>query len=655
MDDLYVKVSSYELKKVDQNKRSFSGSIVTKAKLESDVDKLRIQVQKSKRCVRKVKFKEVKSNNKDMGKKCFLSEEYDHMVNEHTPWEARCEKDMTVVWSSDHKEDSEENTDNFVSFTTKDLGPDTGDDTNVGVLDLTRVDRLSKRSEKKGKKEIFSFKEQIEQPGSSSWAYKPKSKNMKREPAEEVSGSQHDEINNCILKRMSTTTSDDDDEQSIALLAKKKFMSRLRKASGESILRSVKEVVEKRDSQTFPRTPHTRSKKRQAEAEFEKVLQKIKKSKRLDNRAEMSDERIESLGESPTRNRKRKGKVVATAKQRSTGTKRGSSKKRAQTKARDFEASIGVCYGRVGTNLPPISKAINLIKSNGISRIRLFNPDPEELQPFSGTGIELLIGVPNEILPTLANNPVTTSIEWLQSNIFAHVSPNQVKYLVVGNEIFLKDPYYSRYIVPTITKLYQALQTLGLATTIKLSSSHASTILSNSYPPSSSTFDSNIKPFLLPLLQFLRDTGSPLMVNVYPFFAYINNPKYVSLDRALFRSSYVEYDQNLAYDNMFDASIDAFVYAMEKEGFEGIPVMVTETGWPTAGIDGASIDNAFTYIQNIVRRALNNVGTPKRPGVGLDIFLFDLFDENGKSGEEFERHFGIFGDNGIKAYDIRFN
>ncbi|XP_059310172.1 glucan endo-1,3-beta-glucosidase-like [Lycium ferocissimum] len=324
-------------------------------------------------------------------------------------------------------------------------------------------------------------------------------------------------------------------------------------------------------------------------------------------------------------------------------------------KTNKVEASIGVCYGRVGTNLPPISEAINLIKSNGISRIRLFNPDPEALQPFYGTGIELLIGVPNEILPTLANNPVTTSIEWLQSNIFAHVSPNQVKYLVVGNEIFLKDPYYSPYIVPTITKLFQALQTLSLATTIKLSSSHASTILSNSYPPSSSTFDSNIKPFLLPLLQFLHDTGSPLMVNVYPFFSYINNPKYVSLDHALFRSSYVEYDQNLAYDNMFDASIDAFVYAMEKEGFEGIPVMVTETGWPTAGIDGASIDNAFTYNENIVRKALNNVGTPKRPGVGLDIFLFDLFDENGKSGEEFERHFGIFGDNGIKAYDIRFN
>lgn len=198
---------------------------------------------------------------------------------------------------------------------------------------------------------------------------------------------------------------------------------------------------------------------------------------------------------------------------------------------------------------------------------------------------------------------MTTSIKWLQSNIFPYVSPNQVKYFVVGNEIFLKDPFYSLYIVPSISKLYQALQRLGLATNIKVSSSHASTILSNSYPLSSGTFDSNVKQFLVPLLQFLSDTGSPLMMNVYPFFAYINNPKYVSLDHALLnKSAYIEHDKNLAYDNMFDASIDAFVYAMEKEGSNGIPVMVTETGWPTSGIDGASISNAFTYSENIVRR-----------------------------------------------------
>ncbi|KAI3467533.1 hypothetical protein Pfo_024196 [Paulownia fortunei] len=320
-----------------------------------------------------------------------------------------------------------------------------------------------------------------------------------------------------------------------------------------------------------------------------------------------------------------------------------------------WAAPVGVCYGRVASNLPPPSAVISLLKSNGISRIRLFNPDPDALAPFWGTGIELMIGVPNEILPTLANGTIATSLQWLQSNIFLHVAPTQVRYLAVGNEVLLKDPFYTPYVVPAILNLYEALQTLGLGDIIKLSSSHAATILSSSYPPSAGAFDPNLRSVLVPLLRFLQDTGSPLMVNVYPFFSYINNHQYVTLDYALFRSSTVEVDQNLAYNNMFDATIDAFVYAMEREGFHGIPVVVTETGWPTAGGDAGGADNALAYNGNVVMRALANVGTPKRPGVGVEVFLFDLFDENGKSGGEYEKHFGIFGVNGIKAYDIRFN
>ncbi|CAI9767939.1 unnamed protein product [Fraxinus pennsylvanica] len=287
-------------------------------------------------------------------------------------------------------------------------------------------------------------------------------------------------------------------------------------------------------------------------------------------------------------------------------------------------APVGVCYVRVARNLPLPSKVVNLVRSNGISRIRLFNPDPNGLKPFSGTGIELMIGVPNEILSTLANGTVFTSLEWLQTNIFSNILPTQIRYLAVGNEVLLKDPFYSPYVVPAILNLYEALQTLGLSETIKLSSSHAASILSSSYPPSSGAFDSNIQPILLPLLQFLQTSESPLMI------------------------------LHSGYTNMFDATVDAFVYAMEKMGFSGIPVVVKETGWPAAGGVAASAENALDYNGNIVKRTMNNVGTPKRPGIGVEVFLFDLFNENGKSGQEYERQFGIFGVDGTKAYGLKF-
>ncbi|KAL5759824.1 hypothetical protein ACOSQ2_018662 [Xanthoceras sorbifolium] len=319
-------------------------------------------------------------------------------------------------------------------------------------------------------------------------------------------------------------------------------------------------------------------------------------------------------------------------------------------------APVGVCYGRLANNLPTPTDVINLLQSNGISNVRIFNPDPTTLRSFSGSGVRLMIGVPNEVLPSLATGNPTFSLQWLQYNIFTHIPPNQIRYIAVGNEIILQYPHYTPYVVPAMLNLYQALQNLSLADYIKLSSPQVASVLSASYPPSSGTFDPYIKSAMLSLLQFLHDSKSPFMVNIYPYLSYTSNLMYISLDYTLFRSeNYAVPDGALMYSNLFDASIDAFVHAMEKEGFVGIPVVVTETGWPTGGGVAASTENASAYNGNVVRRAVNGVGTPKRPGEGVEVYLFDLFDENEKGGVEYEKHFGIFGVDGFKFYDISFN
>lgn len=130
---------------------------------------------------------------------------------------------------------------------------------------------------------------------------------------------------------------------------------------------------------------------------------------------------------------------------------------------------------------------------------------------------------------------------------------------------------------------------------------------------------------------------------------------HITLDYSLFRGQNAVQDGSLIYSNLFDASVDAFVYAMEKEGFVNIPVVVSETGWPTSGGMATSVENAMVYNGNVVRRALSGIGTPKRPGVVMEVYLFDLFDENVKGGNEYEKHFGIFSLHGFKAYDISFN
>lgn len=56
-----------------------------------------------------------------------------------------------------------------------------------------------------------------------------------------------------------------------------------------------------------------------------------------------------------------------------------------------------------------------------------------------------------------------------------------------------------------------------------------------------------------PLLKFLDDTRAPFMVNAYPYFAYRDNPKEVSLDYVLFgKSPGVSDPKGFTYNNMLD-------------------------------------------------------------------------------------------------------
>ncbi|KAK1268026.1 hypothetical protein QJS04_geneDACA005020 [Acorus gramineus] len=319
-------------------------------------------------------------------------------------------------------------------------------------------------------------------------------------------------------------------------------------------------------------------------------------------------------------------------------------------------ANIGVCYGRVADNLPPPPSAVNLLQSNSISKIRLFNPDPSALSAFSGEAdIRLMIGVPNEILPQIANGTGDFAADWLTSNIFSHVIPTQVSHLAVGNEILFKDPFYTPHLLPALHNFHGALKKLGLSDNISISTPHAASVLATSYPPSAGAFVPYILPVLHPLLRFLAHARAPLMINIYPYFTYAADPINVPLAYALFDpSAPVVRDNGLEYTNMFDATVDAFVAALEREGFGELEVVVTETGWPTAGGVGADVEKARRYNGEIVKRVLGGVGTPRRPSAPVEVFLFGLFDENGKGGEEFERHFGIFHSNGEKAYDISF-
>ncbi|XP_027183553.1 glucan endo-1,3-beta-glucosidase-like [Coffea eugenioides] len=317
--------------------------------------------------------------------------------------------------------------------------------------------------------------------------------------------------------------------------------------------------------------------------------------------------------------------------------------------------SIGVCYGLNGNNLQSSQDVINLYNQNGIQKMRIYSPVPEVLNALRGTNIELLIDVANEDIQALATDP-SAAANWVQNNIQSYSPDVKFRYIAVGNEVSLSSSI-AQYVGPAMGNIQNALASAGLEDQIKVSTSISAGLLGISYPPSQGSFSNEARPFMTPIINFLVQNNAPLLVNVYPYFSYIGDEADISLDYALFTSQgTVVQDGSFGYQNIFDAVLDAHYSALEKEGGSNVEIVVSETGWPSDGNPpAASSENAGNYYKNVISHVNSGQATPRRPGRGIETYLFAMFDENDKSGAETEKHFGLFFPNQQSKYGISFN
>ncbi|KAA8549805.1 hypothetical protein F0562_001489 [Nyssa sinensis] len=320
--------------------------------------------------------------------------------------------------------------------------------------------------------------------------------------------------------------------------------------------------------------------------------------------------------------------------------------------------SIGVCNGRDGNNLPSPQAVIDLYRTSGIGRMRLYSPDPATLQALRGSNIELILDVPNPNLQALAAD-ASAATQWVQTNIRNYFPDVRFRYIAVGNEV---DPsnggtsQYVQFVLPAMQNIYNAIVAASLQNQIRVSTASYTGLLGISYPPSDGTFRDNVRSFMDPIIHFLVNSGSPLLVNVYPYFSYIGDPVNIQLSYALFTAPGVvvrDLNNNLEYQNLFDALVDAHYAALGRAGGPNLDIVVSESGWPSEGGNAASLDNASTYYRNLINHVRG--GTPRRPGRAIETYLFAMFDENLKSGAETERHFGLFSPNRQPKYQLTFN
>ncbi|KAK6145429.1 hypothetical protein DH2020_022249 [Rehmannia glutinosa] len=238
--------------------------------------------------------------------------------------------------------------------------------------------------------------------------------------------------------------------------------------------------------------------------------------------------------------------------------------------------AIGINYGLLGDNLPPPANVISLLKQRNVPKIRIFEPNQDVLTALHNSGISVIIGTRNEDLQPLASDP-SAAANWVQTNVVPHYTSVNIKCIAAGNEVYPDN--LAQYIPGAMQNLDSALSASKIS--IPVSTAVSMVVLSNSNPPSQAT-----------------------------------------------------------YHNMFDAMVDAVYAALEKVGGSEIEIVVTETGWPSDGGRDASIENAQTYVNNLIKHVSLGQGTPRKPGKDIDTYIFAMFNEDLKH-EGIERHWGL--------------
>ncbi|KAL5197176.1 hypothetical protein ABZP36_000688 [Zizania latifolia] len=335
---------------------------------------------------------------------------------------------------------------------------------------------------------------------------------------------------------------------------------------------------------------------------------------------------------------------------------------------------VGVGYGRDGDDLMSPASVMTLLQQNSITMVRIYDTDATVLSELANTGIKVMVALPNRDLASIGGDP-NSALQWVKTNVAQHYNKGTHIYgVTVGNEVLDQALDLAPHLIPAMLNVQAALVRLGLADAIKVSTPIAFSTVRKSYPPSDGAFRNDIAQ-LKPMIDFLIRIGSYLMVNIYPYHSFAENPNKIPCDYALFRENDGVFDRGngLTYKSLFDAELDAVYYAIDKlyggnsrrHPKHWVPVVVSETGQPSGGRIGPCKDatladaeadsaatkaNAQAYNNGLVRRVV--FGSPNMADVSA--YIFALFNENEKPGDSTERNFGLFYPDGTKVYEVDF-
>ncbi|XP_038706080.1 glucan endo-1,3-beta-glucosidase 8-like [Tripterygium wilfordii] len=306
---------------------------------------------------------------------------------------------------------------------------------------------------------------------------------------------------------------------------------------------------------------------------------------------------------------------------------------------------IGVNWGTMASHPLPPNIVVQMLKDNNINKVKLFDADSWTLSALAGTGMEVMVAIPNNMLHHISKD-YDNAKDWVKENVTKHLHNVDIRYVSVGNEPFLTsyNGSYLKTTFPALQNIQKALNAAGVGDKVKATvASNADVYESPSNVPSSGNFRPDIKEQMLQIVKFLHENNAPFVVNIYPFLSLYQSSSF-PVEFAFFDGGGTPTtDKGLRYTNVFDANYDTLIWSLKKNGYPNMKIMVGEVGWPTDGDKNANVKYATKFYDGLMKKLISNKGTPLRPGK-IDVYLFGLLDEDMKSIEPgmFERHWGIF-------------
>ncbi|CAL9129722.1 unnamed protein product [Musa textilis] len=320
---------------------------------------------------------------------------------------------------------------------------------------------------------------------------------------------------------------------------------------------------------------------------------------------------------------------------------------------------LGVNWGTMATHPLPPKIVVQLLKDNGIRKVKIFDADAATMNALAGSGIEVMVAIPNNMLGYMID--YDTAKKWVNQNVSRYNFQGgvNIKYVAVGNEPFLTtyNGSFLNLTLPALQNIQLALNNAGIGDTIKATVPLNADVYnspSTNPVPSAGRFRADIGNLMTEIVMFLNQSGAPFTVNIYPFLSLYDNPNF-PVDYAFFDgTSTPVVDNGIQYTNVFDANFDTLVSALNAVGLGNLPIIVGEVGWPTNGDINAKVSYAQRFYNGLLRRLTVNQGTPLRPNQYIEVYMFSLIDEDAKSIDpgNFERHWGIFKYDGQPKYAL---